>query len=458
MSPSGDGWFGRPILRPAKEPPATPNSTSGGTSPSHALPVTSLSKGWVTPISKSSICLIRAPTKPILFLIRTQPAVSGFQTATASVLKLLRWPRHSPFNLSALKAYAVLVRKELTVLRHIANMRSSSFPMIAPKASLDAYGRHAIAFLDEQLLVKGVVTAVGAVHQDAPEVEPGHSHFPKTVCHYWSGYTAEISGKDPHPKTLLQYIHAAQAAARNSYELSLGVEKIASGIVRLAGRIGDAGLLKRKARTHRAVVEALETEGAVLASYRQLLRAFLIEWASLTEDAWTRYQVDILGVACALCEGDTDTSKAGNFLAWPEDDPSRAAGSVSSPDDPGPNVYRVTEGTRNLDIRLGSIHSVKGQTHLATMLLSTYWHAHSSKKMLPWFLGEQINGDGAGKQDTQRLLQTFVAMTRPSYLLCLAIPRSALGGDQAIDRNIEILKGKGWSIAEIIDGLAHWQD
>ena len=332
------------------------------------------------------------------------------------------------------------------------------FPDDSTEGILDAYGRHAIAFLDEQLLVKGVVTAVGAVHQDAPEVEPGHSHFPKTVCHYWSGYTAEISGKDPHPKTLVQYIRAAQAAARNSHELSLGVEKIASGIVRLAGRIGDAGLLKGRARTHRAVVEALETEGAVLASYRQLLRAFLIEWAPLTEDAWTRYQVDILGVACALCEGDTDTSKAGNFLAWPEDDPSRAAGSVSSPDDPGPNVYRVTEGTRNLDIRLGSIHSVKGQTHLATMLLSTYWHAHSSKKMLPWFLGEQINGDGAGKRDTQRLLQTFVAMTRPSYLLCLAIPRSALGGDQAIDRNIEILKGKGWSIAEIIDGLAHWRD
>ena len=78
--------------------------------------------------------------------------------------------------------------------------------------------------------------------------------------------------------------------------------------------------------------------------------------------------------------------------------------------------------------------------------------------MAPWFLGEQSNGDGVGKRDTQRLLQTYVAMTRPSHLLCLAIPRSALGGGDAIDQNIETLKGRGWRVAKIVDGLTQWQD
>ena len=40
-------------------------------------------------------------------------------------------------------------------------------------------------------------------------------------------------------------------------------------------------------------------------------------------------------------------------------------------------------------------------------------------------------------------------------MLCLAVPRSALGEDQVCDRNIDILKNKGWRVAEIIDGLAH---
>ena len=332
------------------------------------------------------------------------------------------------------------------------------FPDDSTEGILDAYGMHALAVLDEQLLAKGVVTAVGAVHQDAPEVTPGHAHFPKTVGHYWCGYTPDMSRKDPHPKTLVQYIRAAQAVARDSNELSPGVEKIASGIVRLARRIGDTETLKRKARTHRAVVEALAAERTALASYRQLLRAFLIEWAPLKEDSWATYQKDFLRVACTLCEGHTDADKAGIFLAWPDDDASLAAVPAASSNDAGPNIYRVTQGTKTLDIRLGSIHSVKGQTHLATLLLNTYWHDHSSKQMVPWFLGKQLNGAGAGKRDTQRLLQTYVAMTRPGHLLCLAIPRSALGGGDGIDRNIQTLKGKGWRVAEIVHGLVQWRD
>ena len=332
------------------------------------------------------------------------------------------------------------------------------FPDDSTKGILDAYGKHALAVLDEQLLAKGVVTAVGAVHQDAPEVTPQHAHFPKTVSHYWCGYTPEISRKDPHPRTLVQYIRAARAVARDTNELSPGVEKIASGIVRLAGRIGDTETLKRKARTHRAVVEALAAERSALAAYRQLLTAFLIECAPLTAEVWPAYQDAILGVACALCDGDTDADKAGEFLAWPGEDASLAVVSATSSNDAGPNIYRVTQGTNTLDIRLGSIHSVKGQTHLATMLLSTHWHDHSSKKMIPWFLGKKENKAGAGKRDTQRLLHTYVAMTRPSHLLCLAIPRSTLGVGDAIDQNIQTLKGKGWRVAKIVDGFVQWQD
>ncbi len=62
------------------------------------------------------------------------------------------------------------------------------------------------------------------------------------------------------------------------------------------------------------------------------------------------------------------------------------------------------------------------------------------------------------RRSTQRLLQTYVAMTRPSHLLCLAIPRFALGGGDAIDRNIQTLKCKGWRVAEIVDGLVQWRD
>ena len=112
-----------------------------------------------------------------------------------------------------------------------------------------------------------------------------------------------------------------------------------------------------------------------------------------------------------------------------------------------------------MDIRVGSIHSVKGQTHLATLLLSTYWYDHSAKQIMPWLLGDKVNKDGAGNRAIQRLLHTYVAMTRPSHLLCLAVPRSALGNDDnMVDKNINSLKSRGWHVAEIKDGVAQWRN
>jgi len=328
------------------------------------------------------------------------------------------------------------------------------FPSNSTAGVLDAYGKHVLTTFDDDALAEGAVTAVGAVHQDASDVAPGHAHFPKSVPHYWSGYTADICRKDPHPKSLVQYVRAAQATVRDSHDVAPGVEKIASGLVRLAGRVGNAGQLERKARTHRAIVDALAADKTALAAYRFLLKGFLIDWVPLTEVNWGGMQEGILAVACALCDGGADKTKAASFLAWAADDPTLAGGAPASPNDAGPNVYRVADGGRHVDIRLGSIHSVKGQTHLATIVLNTYWHAHSSLRALPWLLGSKVNESGAGVQDRKRLLQTYVAMTRPSHLICLAIPRAAFGDDQACAAGSQTLKERGWHVVEVGEGEA----
>ena len=179
----------------------------------------------------------------------------------------------------------------------------------------------------------------------------------------------------------------------------------------------------------------------------------------LFEAEWNRRKDGIMAIATALCAGDTDTARAARFLAWPKDDPSLDGTSAPPPADAGANVFRVSDGNGNIDIRLGSIHSVKGQTHLATLLLSTNWYKqHSAIRLMPWLLGQRANGAKAGKQDLQRLLHTYVAMTRPSHLLCLAVPRSALGDGKIADQTVAMLTGKGWRLAEIIDGAARWRD
>jgi hypothetical protein len=331
------------------------------------------------------------------------------------------------------------------------------FPDESPTGALDVFGHHVLSVFSDSVLAEGAVSAVGAVHRAHPEIEPGHDHYPKTVPHYWSGYTAEIGRGDPHPRTLVQYVRVAQATVRDGHDLSPGVEKIASGVARLAHLIGDASHLRRRAGTHRVVEHALKADPTAAAAYRGFLRTFLMEWTPLTSATWNARKAEILSIACALCETVEDEGRAAGFLDWEEHDPSLMVDAPTSPTDAGPNVYRVAdECGRRVDIRLGSIHSVKGQTHLATLLLNTFRNGHSSQKLLPWLLGKKVNGGKAKAQNRDRLLQTYVAMTRPSHLVCLAVPRSALGDGAALNGHLETLKERGWHVAEVVDGASSW--
>lgn len=331
------------------------------------------------------------------------------------------------------------------------------FPRTSTKGVLDAYGLHVLSCFSDRALAKGDVTAIGAVHHEANDVTADHKHYPKSVPHYWSGYTAEIARREPHPRRLVQYFRVAQAVVRDGRDLTSGVEKIASGLVRLAREAGGVEQLGRGAITHRTIIDALRANAEAAKAYHSILRAFLINQETLTRTIWDSWQADILAVTSGLTNSAILSLARNEFVTWAEVAPSLTAQAATTAQDVGPNVYRVGDGIgRHVDIRLGSVHSVKGQTHLATMLLSTHWHDHSSKQMLPWLLGQKSNLNGAKSRDCARLLQTYVAMTRPSHLVCLAVPQSVLGDEDVLPRNVATLKERGWRVASLVDGKAKW--
>ena len=333
------------------------------------------------------------------------------------------------------------------------------FPDDSADGVLDAYGKHVLSVLGPKLAGKGPITAVGHIHQDAPDVSAGDPHYPKSVSHYWGGYSVEISRKDPNPRTLAQYARSAQVLTADCQVLSPGVEKIASGILNLARRIGDIGELKRKRRLHQSIIEKLENSPEERTVYSNTVTSLLADRMLLTEEAWPTLSEAMKNVAVAICDGEADISKAEGFLKWPQGDVSLQSSAGSATTTSIPNTYRIQTQDASIDIRLGSIHSVKGQTHLATLLLNTYWHKHSALQMMPWLTGQKANGGSAAKQDTQRLLHTYVAMTRPSHLLCIAVPRTALGVDHAAQTYvIATLRQRGWRVADITQGGAQWHD
>jgi hypothetical protein len=113
------------------------------------------------------------------------------------------------------------------------------------------------------------------------------------------------------------------------------------------------------------------------------------------------------------------------------------------------NIYRYPRDNPKVQINVGSIHSVKGQTHTATLVLETFWYDHNLNMLKPWIVGQR-----EGWKQSDRALQKlrlklhYVAMTRPTHLLCLAMKISTFqNGNGELDQElIQKLEYRGWHI------------
>ena len=138
------------------------------------------------------------------------------------------------------------------------------------------------------------------------------------------------------------------------------------------------------------------------------------------------------------------------FLAWPEGGPALPPGAAAMARTD--NLFAYPEDAPQVRIRLGSIHSVKGETHTATLVLDSFYFAHHLKELKPWLLGAKAGGsrlNGRGNVVTEgsrvlgRLRLHYVAMTRPTHLLCLAMRKDAFAPGE-----LDILARRGWMVID----------
>lgn len=115
------------------------------------------------------------------------------------------------------------------------------------------------------------------------------------------------------------------------------------------------------------------------------------------------------------------------------------------------NRFKYPEIAPAVEVRLGSIHSIKGETHTATLVCDTFFRAHHLKTLKPWLLGKKSGGGQESGLGHSRLKLHYVAMTRPTHLLCLAMREDALAEDE-----IAILKAKNWRVGRVSDGPIQW--
>jgi hypothetical protein len=102
------------------------------------------------------------------------------------------------------------------------------------------------------------------------------------------------------------------------------------------------------------------------------------------------------------------------------------------------NIFRQN----GIEVELATIHSVKGETHIATLYLETsYQGEHESQRIMEQLKGTYYIPPRKGNiHKKETLKMAHVGMSRPKYFLCMAIHRDRF--DNALDIN----NGGMWEI------------
>ena len=311
---------------------------------------------------------------------------------------------------------------------------------------IPAYADYLVQIFSRAELQRGDFRAVAAVHRPSD-----NSPLPRFIGHYWPHYDFELSASDPRPATFVQYVAAGQKHSEESGEAHHAVEKTAEALLRLARIIDPTADLVQRKHIHRHIVKRLETKANELAAYRELVSGVASGRIRFTKTSWQAGGPEaVLRLARALAGIDgalpPKSAAASAFLEWKE--PNLPSSGVARVRD---NVFRHPEHDPVVQIRLGSIHSIKGETHTATLVLDSYYKKHNLAALKPWLLG-QSNGKGAeGLENQARLKQHYVAMTRPTHLLCLALREDAFLAEE-----LALLKGRGWRVGRVNAAQCDW--
>lgn len=304
---------------------------------------------------------------------------------------------------------------------------------------LDAYADLLLDTFSDDELSEGVFTALGQVHRPT-----GDDHLPRHVGHYWSDYDASISSSACRPQTFVQCVSTGQSMVATTGEACSAVNTVADGVLRFSASSSDGRALQRRRNSHRHLMQELSEQPVIRDKYMDIIADYVIAAKPLSKSAWDDGLRDaVLEIGEAIAGVPASDLDASGFLTWPDDvfeqDTSAEAKTKIA------NVYERKSGDRTARIQVRSIHSAKGETHTATLVLETYWYTHNLEDMRPWLDGTQSGEVSSSRQNT-RLKAHYVAMTRPSHLLCLAIKKSTMDGCEGLAKRF---RDRGWQIEDL---------
>lgn len=180
--------------------------------------------------------------------------------------------------------------------------------------------------------------------------------------------------------------------------------------------------------TERTLIQYLENKDT---NFEDIFNSKAADWClkiHVGEDVSEPFKYFILNDFCRYFE-DVDIRKLNNFLINSNTERREQLSEF--------NIYNEFD----INIKVATVHSVKGETHTATLYLET-WYKNSTdiKRIINYLISK--------KKKIKPILETslkvaYVGMTRPTCLLCVAAHKDTISGNE------RYLQEAGWEIREV---------
>jgi hypothetical protein len=105
------------------------------------------------------------------------------------------------------------------------------------------------------------------------------------------------------------------------------------------------------------------------------------------------------------------------------------------------DIYNHTREHKKINIDVCNIHSVKGETHTATLYLETFYYQYDIQSIIEYMKGNHKPPKGSTLQSGLKM--AYVGMTRPTHMLCVA------AHTDGCENHLDDLSTSGWDIHRI---------
>ena len=90
------------------------------------------------------------------------------------------------------------------------------------------------------------------------------------------------------------------------------------------------------------------------------------------------------------------------------------------------NIFKYNQNGTKIFFEIATVHSVKGETHTATLYLDTKFYQNSIQYILDQLKENVYNEQGNNDRKEKALRIAHVAFSRPTHLLCIAVNKSSI--------------------------------